>query len=125
MEYLLIIILQLLGIYFHVMQKISIIDKKYPEKPLPEIRAIFWREDSNTLGISAGVLVLHVITHFIIDYYDLPIRDKSYFGVPYLAWAFGLALLGGYAGQRLIYKAFGSAEKVINTKLEKVEANGN
>jgi uncharacterized membrane protein len=113
MEYLLIIALQVIGIALHIMQKIGELDDKHPDKPLSEIRVIFWREDYNTVIVSGLVLFLNLIVHFIIaSYSTLPTIDH------YHLYAFGTAFVLGYAGQRLIYRYLGTAEKYLGKKVE-------
>lgn len=112
MEYTIIIILQLLGIGFHVMQKISALGDKFPEKTVPEIRGIFWKEDWDTLVGSALVLALNLVVHYIIEEYTDLAETVAY----YILYAFGAAFILGYAGQRMIYKWLGSAEKKLTEK---------
>jgi hypothetical protein len=113
MEYLLIIALQLIGISLHIMQKIGELDDKHPTKPLSEIRIIFWREDYNTVIVSGIVLLLNLIVHYILSAYSTISTVKHYH-----LWAFGFAFVLGYAGQRLIYRYLGTAEKYLNKKVE-------
>lgn len=115
LAYFLICALQILGIGFHVMQKIVELGNKYPDKDRREIKEIFKKEDWDTTAISGLVLILHLIVHFIADIYAVELRDS----IPYfILWSFAFALVLGYAGQRLIYKAFGTAEKVLGKKLD-------
>ena len=113
MEYILIIILQLIGIGLHVMQKVSAINDKYPEKSHKEVFVLFWQEDFNTVVISALVLALNLTGHYIIEHYT-DIASKAYFHL----WNFGTALVLGYAGQRIIYKYLGTAERFLDKKVE-------
>jgi hypothetical protein len=113
MEYTLILILQFLGIGFHVMQKISILGDKFPEKTIGDIQAIFWKQDYDTLIVSALVLLLNLVAHYIVgEYTDIP--SIKY----YHLYSFGIALVLGYAGQRIIYKYLGTAEKFLDRKIE-------
>lgn len=114
MEYLLVFILQLLGIGFHVGQKIVSLGNTYPQKTWKEILTVFFSEDWDTLFISALVLILNECAHFIIDGYAHYLTEYPNF---YL-YSFGTALLLGYAGQRLVYKFFGSAEKFLGNQID-------
>lgn len=114
MDYLLIIILQLLGIGFHVMQKVRELDKLDPHDSLGHVFSLFWNEDKATLIISGLILVTHVVIHFILDYYNSGITKID----NYHNYTFATAIILGYAGQRLIYKAFGKAEAIINSKID-------
>ena len=114
-EYGLIVLLQFLGIGFHVMQKISALGDKFPEKTSNEIAYLFWREDWDTLFVSLLVISLNLTAHFILmEYTEVP-YTVNYF---YL-WVFGSAFLLGYAGQRIIYKQLGTAEKFLDKTSDK------
>ena len=112
MEYLLIFILQLLGIGFHVMQKVISIGDKHPDKNRSQIFSAFLYEDWDTLMVSALIISLHLVSHYIVENYTT-IREIN----NYHLYSFGLALLLGYAGQRIIYKYLGSAEEFLNKKV--------
>jgi hypothetical protein len=113
MEYILIVILQLLGIGFHVMQKISILGDKFPDKSIREIRILFLKEDLDTLVVSALVLMLNLVSHYIVTIYTtIPKMDN------YHLYSFGAALVLGYAGQRVIYKYLGTAERFLDKKID-------
>jgi hypothetical protein len=114
MEYLIILALQLCGIGLHVMQKVSVFDKQYPEKSIKEIMTVFWNEDWNTLAVSAIVLFLNLIAHYIVNTYAPQVNNFD----NYILYAFGAALVFGYAGQRLVYKYLGSAENFLNKKVD-------
>jgi hypothetical protein len=114
MEYLLIISLQLSGIGLHVMQKIIGIGNLHPDKPASETFKIFMREDWDTLCVSAIVLFLNIIVHYIVGEYAQSISAMEY----YTLTSFAIALVLGYAGQRMIYKYLGSAEKFLDKQVE-------
>lgn len=114
MEYLLIIAMQIFGVAFHAGQKIVALGDEYPEMKKREIIAAFWKEDWDTLAISLVVLGVHLALHLTICRYVPHWADNIYFELISIAGAFGL----GYFGQRLLYKALGSAEQFINRKIE-------
>jgi len=119
MEYVLIVVLQLLGIGFYVGQKVMELDKLTPDDSLPQVFAMFWKTDRITMMISALVLLLHLVGHYIAeDYTDYPSTVENY-----SLWSFGIAFVLGYAGQFLIYlalgKAVGKAKRVLEEKLDK------
>lgn len=123
MEYILIIVLQLLGIGFHVMQKVIEIGNHNPLKTSNEIFKIFFAEDWDTLIVSALVLMVDVVFHFANDYYGFINTSFAFpslggLTISYLAISFVLAFILGYAGQRIAYKFLGTAEKFINKKTE-------
>lgn len=114
-EFAVIVALQVIGIGLHVMQKILALDKQYPELSRREIVNTFFENDMFTLWVSALVLSLNVIVHLVIHLF----APEIMLSIPYfLLWAFGAAFVLGYAGQRLIYKALGSTETFLNSKIE-------
>jgi hypothetical protein len=114
MEYILIFLLELAGIGLHVMQKIIGIGNRHPGKKRPEIIGIFWDEDWDTLIVSAIVLFINLIAHFIVAEYATYLTEWEYYDL----FSFGLALVLGYAGQRVIYNYLGTAEKYLNQQVE-------
>lgn len=114
MAYVLIIFFQLLGISFHVMQKVVSLGDKFPSETVAEIFASFWKEDWDTLTISFLVMFTYVASYYVVvDFVGIKLPTDWY----YLIAPFALALLLGYAGQRLIYKWFGTAEQFIDKKV--------
>ncbi len=114
MEYLLIILLQLLGIGLHVMQKVISIGDKFKDLAPTQVFKTFFKEDWDTLAVSAIVLFLDVIFHFIVINYDIVFITGSEWFYP---GSFLGALFFGYAGQRMIYKYFGSAEQFLDKQI--------
>ena len=117
MEYFLIFILQAIGIGLSVLQKVKSIDDKYPDFTKSQIWGVFWDEDWTTLLGSGLVLTLNLVTHFIVQTYAPHFEEITIMGVPYIIAALGIALVLGWGGQRLIYKWLGSAEKVLDKKV--------
>jgi len=116
MVYLLIIVLQLIGIGLHVMQKITAMDDANPDKARNEIISLFFRKDWDSLAVSMLVLAFNLVAHYIIVVYAPTIAAIQYFEL----YSFALAFVLGYAGQRLIYKYLGKAEKILDEKSEKM-----
>lgn len=116
MEYALIIILQLLGIGFHVMQKVIALGDTHKTK-MKETFSIFWSEDWDTLFVSFLVMTLNVVAHFILESYaPKSIIEYEYYDLI----SFGIALTLGYAGQRIIYKYLGTAETALAKKGDQI-----
>lgn len=113
MEYLLIIALQLLGIGFNVLQVLIRLDTKYVDDTFKDVWIAFWKEDKFTLILSGLILLTDLTAHFILTYYNNQLIKWEYFTVVSLGTAFIL----GYAGQRLVYKWLGSAEKFLDKKI--------
>ena len=122
MEYIIIFTLQLLGIAFHVVQKVNTLDKQYPEKSIKEIYSLFFENEWSSLSVSALVLFADLFFHFIIDQYFPAVREISMtvplinVTMPYLAVSFIIAIVLGYGGQRLAYKYLGKAEQYLSDK---------
>jgi len=117
MEYLLIINLQLLGVCFHVMQKVIKLGNDFPLKTWKEIFKAFFSEDWDTLIVSFLVLWLNIVAHFIIDEYAPEFRASINY---YILWAYGISCVLGYGGQRIVYKYLGSAEKLLDRQSDKL-----
>jgi len=118
MEYALIFILQLLGIGFHVGEKVLELDKLSPDDSLGDVLKLFWKSDKITLFISGLIIGLNEVGHYIVHVYaPKSVTEWQYFDLV----MFALALVLGYAGQRLVYGALGKAvvfaEKKVNDKL--------
>lgn len=115
-EYLLIFILQILGVGFHVGQKVVALNSKLPDAP-GVIMKTFWRNDWPTIFVSSLILVLDIVGHFTMWYVGVdPFQEGWWKVLP-----FALALFLGYAGQRVIYKIFGTTEKVFDKQLNDFE----
>ena len=119
MEYALIFILQLLGIGFHVGQKVLELDKLKPDDSLGDVFRMFWKDDKATILISIClILPLGLVAYFILsEYGPESISGYEYFDLIY----FISSLVLGYSGQRIIYGALGKAvsfaEKKVSDKL--------
>ena len=115
-EYILIAILYLLGVGYHVMQKIAAIRVKFPEAPPSMVFSTFLREEWNTLIVSAlGLITIEIF--WVIAHnqgWKLPDWIHNWGGI-YL-----LAIVSGYSLQRFVYKLLGTAEGVISRKVEQM-----
>lgn len=125
MEYIFILILQTLGIGFNVAQKIRELDGKFPEKSIAEIRNLYLDNEWASLGTSALVLIVHLVTHAIVDIYfaefrefNIPIPFIEGHYIPYLAASFALAFILGYCGQAVFYKWLGKSKDYLTKKAE-------
>ena len=115
MEYLLIIAFQLLGVSFHIMQKIIKLDDENKELSRKEIFKIFFDEDWDTLACSALILATHLVVHYAIDTYTPDFRAGINY---YMLYVFASAFMLGYLGQRAVYRWLGSAEKKIDAIID-------
>lgn len=116
MEYLIISAFQLLGVFFHVGQKVKAISDSTPDETesFGSVMSLFWKSDYLTVILSAGILALHILIHFVVEVYAASLRES----IPYyILWSFAIALIMGYAGQRLIYGWLGKGEKLLDQKV--------
>jgi hypothetical protein len=114
MEYILIAIFEIIGVGLHVAQKIALFRKAHPQHKFKEVFEGFWAEDWNTLLVSALVLFLNLFGHYaVINYAPGDFTSHPWYDMG----SFGLALVLGYGGQRLIYKYLGTAENFLDKKV--------
>lgn len=129
MDYVLIIIFQVLGFGFKCGQQITLLRKKYPQKSPKEVNNAFWFEDWNTFIMSGVVLGTDLATHYVISKLGIDWSQTfTLLGVlltweaVYLVFSVGIAIVLGYKGQDLIYKWLGSAadrlDKEVSSKIE-------
>lgn len=119
MDYILTSILIILGVGFHVMQKIRILRTKFPEFSPKKIIATFFTEEWDSLIVSFLVWLV----------YELGIFIPTYNGVKFPFWwemigVYVAALVLGYCGQRVAYKYLGTAEEVLEKKADDLKKFG-
>lgn len=114
--YTLVIALFLLGVGFHVSQIIDKLRKKFPQFGIGEVLDTYFKEEWNTLIRSFLVMCTYLLFLFILQKAEvkMPFWWEKYLVV------YGLALLLGYAGQRLIYKYLGTAENKLADTADKI-----
>jgi len=120
MDYLITFFLMLLGAALHVMSKISALRKRFPELEPKTIWGTFYKEEWNTLIVNLiCILLAEVFLYTTISN-----------GQKFAPWfdnygMYGLAVLWGYAGQRLAYKFLSTGEAVLEKKAEQIkDSNG-
>jgi hypothetical protein len=107
----------ILGVGFHVTRVIDKLRIKFPTLCINDILNTFFKEEWNTLFRSALVLCTYELFLFIIQTAEIKMPGWwEKFLVPY-----GLALVLGYAGQRLIYKYLGTAESVLEKQVDDIK----
>lgn len=117
MIYLLTISCFLLGVGYHVMQCIMKLRAKFPELGFKTVFATFFQQEWDSLLRSALVLFTFIIYLFIT------IGAEIKFPHWYYKWGiYGIALLAGYAGQRLAYSYLSTAESILEKKAEKLKS---
>jgi hypothetical protein len=120
MIYLLTTVVFILGVFLHIMIKITSYKKTFPTLSFGAIWATFFKEEWDSLLVSLVILVLVEVTIYIINYVGIEVPIWMDWGI-YL-----IALVMGYQGQRLAYKFLNTAgeksrgNKVINNKKPKL-----
>lgn len=105
-------VLYLLGVGYHVMQKIGKIKHKYSQLSPENIFKVFFKEEWNTLIVSGLGLVSMQLLWFIAHYENITLPTWLTNGGVYIAF-----LIGGYCLQRLIYKVLGTFEKAVDKQI--------
>lgn len=113
LEYFLIVSLQIVGIMLSILHSCKELDDLNQNDSFLDVWRMFWLRDRITVLMSTVVLFLHLLIHVILDVYsDIP-ENVPYYNL----WDFGIALVMGYGGQRLIYKYLGKAEMFLGKKV--------
>lgn len=115
-EFIIITILYLIGVGFDAMAKVKKFKKLFPKLKFKEIWHTYFVEEWDSLITSGlGLFVIQIAWVLLHkNKVPLPAWMHDYGGI------FGIALLSGYALQRLIYKALGTAEGVLEKKNDAV-----
>lgn len=116
MNYVLVLIIFCLGVGFHIMQKIITLRVKFHEFGFSQIFGTFFKEEWDSLMVSALVLSALELALFITDvtHKILPSWVTNW-GM----WVLPLVL--GYAGQRIAYKWLGTAAEELEKKAEEIK----
>lgn len=117
MIYLLTIALFLLGVGYHVMQVVMKLRRQFPQFGFREIFGTFFKQEWDSLIRSFLVLSTYELGLFIIGMTGarMPMWWEKYLVV------YALALVLGYAGQRIAYKYLGTAAGVLEKKSELIK----
>lgn len=119
MDYILTIAAFILGVGYHVMQKIRKLRVSFPEFDSKTIKNTFLKEEWDSLMTSAIVMFTFELAHYIIHVNQIKIPEwVDNWGI------YVLALVLGYAGQRVAYAYLGTAEKVLLKKAQDLENKG-
>lgn len=116
MEYIIIFAFSAFGVLFHVWQTIIDLGNQFKDKTRKEIISIFFKEEWDSLGLSVCIAGFLLLVHYVIHTYLPSAVAWQYFEVFY----FGVALIMGYTGQRLLYKWLGSAADALDKKVDTV-----
>lgn len=123
MLYVFVFFFQLIGVGFHVGQRVIEIDKRIEGDTWKDVINVFVKENLISLFISALVLLSDIMIHLALSTYtDIPSKPIT---VPVLEWNLPFAIVAilwswlmGYAGQRIIYSILGKAEHIVIKKVE-------
>jgi hypothetical protein len=103
--------LYILGVAFHVMQKVGYLRKKFPDANAGQTFTIFFKEEWDSLVVSGLGLFTVQLFWLLSHYKNMKLPEWLH------DWgAYGCTLLAGYCLQRVIYKAFGTAEGVMEKR---------
>lgn len=117
MEYVLITVCQIIGVGFQVLFKVIELDKISKDDTMWDVTKEFWKSDKFTIVLSGLIIFANLVIHFIVAEYTT--LETS---VPnYALYNFGIALILGYGGQRIVYHYLGKAERVLTKKADKLD----
>ncbi len=117
MEYLLIFVISFLGIGFHVFGKVIILDKLYPDDTMFDVFKLFWKADRFTVFVSLWIVIAYALSYYLAMEYA-PVESFVYTSEYFDLLYFLGALVLGYAGQQIVYKALGKAVDIANKKID-------
>lgn len=116
MIYILSIACFLLGVGYHVMQCIMKLRAKFPQLGFKVVFATFFQQEWDSLLRSLLVMFTFLIYLFITISEEVKYPDWYYrWGV------YAIALMAGYAGQRLAYSYLSTAENILEKKAEQLK----
>lgn len=109
----LIIMLYLIGVAYHILQRIREIRKQYPDLLPGQVLKVYRSEEWDTMLVMAVCLIMLELFWIIATYKHLP--------MPYWLRQWGLypiSVTCGYLLHRAIYKLLGTTEKVIDKRID-------
>lgn len=118
MDYIITSLLLVLGVCFFVMQKVSALKRKYSEIGFTKIWGLFFSEEWDSLMVSTLVLIVWNIFLTVCEMNQIKFPVWfDYYGI------YALALVLGYAGQRLAYKYLTTIEGILEKKAEQLKSD--
>ena len=115
MIYLLTTVVFMLGVFLHVMIKITGYKKTFPELSFGSIWHTFFKEEWDSLIVSGIVLLVLEVAIFIVNYVGVPVPEWMEWGI------YVISILLGYQGQRLAYKFLNTAVDALEKKAEAIK----
>lgn len=109
----LIIVLYLIGVAYHILQRIREIRNKYPDLTSKKVWAVYKNEEWDTMLVMGVCLLMIELFWIIAIYKDLPMK-------PWIRqWGvYPISVACGYFLHRIIYKVLGTTEKVIDKRID-------
>lgn len=115
MEHFLIFGIQIIGVLLRVLFQLLELDKLSPDDSFGDVCKMFWKRDKITVIISAVITFGYGLFYFIVEEYAPDsITANDYFDLAF----FGGALVIGYGGQGIVYKALGKSVEIANKKID-------
>lgn len=105
----------MLGVFLHVMIKVTGYKKTYPTLPFGAIWGVFFKEEWDSLMVSGVVLLVVEVSIFITNYVGVQIPEWMNWGI------YVIAIVMGYQGQRLAYKFLNTAVDALEKKVEDIK----
>jgi hypothetical protein len=110
-EHFLLAVIYIIGVLYHVLQKVGKIKEKVNGQ-FSGVWRIFFKEEWNTLCVSALGLITVQIFWFVAHWKQIPLPEWLHdWGIYFFT------LLMGYSLQRKIYQILGTFETVVDKKL--------
>lgn len=100
------------GVWFHIMQQIRKLRAKFPDLPAKEIKNTFLTQEWDVLIVAGMVNALCLFFEYLGASKHIGL-DADF--AELIVAAFMVVI--GYAGNRLVYKALGTSEKVLSKKI--------
>lgn len=115
-DYILTTGLILIGIAYHTMSVVSKQRKKFPDLSFKSIWATFFQAEWDSLMASALGLILFETLLYTLRLNEVILPDwVENWGM------YGIAVVWGYAGQRLAYKFLATGESILEKKAEQLK----
>jgi len=117
-DYFLILVASFLGVAYDVMSNIKKLRVKFPTAAKGEIVNTFFAEEWDSLIVSLLVFCTLEFILFVLRYNGVLLPDW------FENWGmYAFAGVISYSGQRIAYKALGTAEKVLGDRVDKMGGN--
>lgn len=107
-EYILIFVLQIIGVLANALQIAIGLDKEKDDDTFGDVVKSFWNKHRMSVLVSLFVVLpLNIIGHYIIIVYTDLSSTIKYFAL----YSFGFALVFGYGGQWILYAFLDAMKK--------------